>query len=404
MKITKKFIDSFRYEGDGISQDIRWDNQLPGFGVRLYPTGKKSFVLSYRSKGRKHIMTVGKYGVLTLDQAREKAKALLVSVDQGGNPLYERKKLNQGKTIANLAEAYLERHAKLHKKTWRDDQRRINAHILPRWKGVQINSIKREDIAMLHHTIGKDAPYEANRTLALLSKMFEMAIRWGFLPENSVNPAQRIDKFKEAKRDRWITPAELPRLAKSIDKEPNVFIKHAFWLYLLTGARKSELLQTKWNDIDFDRKELRLSNTKSGKTHYIPLSTEAISLLRKIPKLADNPYLFPGARKGKPLVNISKAWFRIRKAAKLEDVRVHDLRRTVGSWLAQSGNSLHLIGKILNHSNASTTQVYARLSEDNSRQALEEHGNQIMNIVGKKSKADLIEFPRKVLNQKRRGK
>tara|TARA_B100000686_G_scaffold347420_1_gene436092 strand:+ start:742 stop:1269 length:528 start_codon:yes stop_codon:yes gene_type:complete len=158
MKITKKFIDNFRYKGDGVSQDIRWDDQLSGFGIRLYPTGKKSFVLSYRLKGRKHIMTVGKYGVLTLDQGRAKAKVLLVSIDQGGNPLYERKKLNQGKTIANLSEAYLERHAMLHKKTWRDDQRRINAHILPKWKGVQINSIKREDIAMLHHTIGKDAP------------------------------------------------------------------------------------------------------------------------------------------------------------------------------------------------------------------------------------------------------
>ena len=97
MKITKKFIDNFRYKGDGVSQDIRWDDQLSGFGIRLYPTGKKSFVLSYRFKGRKHIMTVGKYGVLTLDQGRAKAKVLLVSIDQGGNPLYERKKLNQGK-------------------------------------------------------------------------------------------------------------------------------------------------------------------------------------------------------------------------------------------------------------------------------------------------------------------
>ena len=136
MKITKKILDKFEYEGNGISQDIRWDEQLPGFGVHLYTAGKKSFFLSYPSKGRKHIMTVGKYRIWTLDQSRVKAKVFLVSIDQGKNK-------------ANLYKFYLERHVKLHKKTWKDDQCRIHSHILPKWKGIKINSIKREDIADL---------------------------------------------------------------------------------------------------------------------------------------------------------------------------------------------------------------------------------------------------------------
>ena len=404
MKLTKKLIDGFRYKGDGASQDIRWDDQLPGFGIRIYPTDRKSFVLTYRAKGRKHIMTVGHFGILTLNQARDNAKEMLVRVNQGGNPLHDRKKAGQGKTVNDLCEAYLERYARLHKKTWRDDYRRIHAHILPIWKGIPVNAIKREDVAVLHNKIGQNTPYEANRTLALLSKMFDLAIRWGFLPETSPNPARRIDKFKEKKRDRWVTPTELPKLTKVIDQEPNIYIRNALWLYLLTGVRKSELLNAKWDDVDFNRKELRLSNTKSGKVHYVPLSPSAVALIESNPRTGDNPYLFPGAIKGRPLVNISKSWLRIRHKAGVPDIRIHDLRRTVGSWLAQSGSSLHLIGKILNHSNVSTTQVYARLSEDNSRKALEAHAEKILGIAGKKETAKVVNLTKGKFSVVKKGK
>ncbi len=142
--------------------------------------------------------------------------------------------------------------------------------------------------------------------------------------------------------------------------------------------RKSELLTAKWTDIDFERKELRLNDTKAGRVHYVPLNEAAIDLLSRVPRLEENPYIIPGSIKGKHMVNISKPWLRIRKAANLEDVRLHDLRRTVGSWLAQSGNSLHLIGKVLNHSNQSTTAVYARFAQDDVRNALEGHGKMLM--------------------------
>jgi integrase len=226
--------------------------------------------------------------------------------------------------------------------------------------------------------MGTRAPYEANRTIRLLSKMFELAKDWNYLDHNDGNPAKGIKLFKEEKRDRWLTHNELPQLIEAIDKEQNLYARIAIWLYLLTGVRKTELLTAKWSDIDFERKELRLSDTKAGRVHYVPLSEAAMDLLSRVPRLQDNPCIIPGHITGKHLVNISKPWNRIKTAAKLEDIRLHDLRRTVGSWLAQSGNSLHLIGKVLNHSNQSTTAVYARFAQDDVRNALEGHGKMLM--------------------------
>jgi integrase len=233
--------------------------------------------------------------------------------------------------------------------------------------------------------------------------MFELARRWGFVPEGHPNPARDIDHFKEAKRDRWVTPEELPRLAQAINEEPNESARFALWLYLLTGARKSELLAARWENVSFERAELRLPETKAGRIHYIPLSSPALALLQQIPRESGNPYVLPGrgprgataeekAKNPAHLVNIDKPWQRVRKAAGVEDVRLHDLRRTVGSWLAQAGNSLHLIGRVLNHSNASTTAVYARFAEDNVRAALEQHGARIMGAAGLAPAADVVEL------------
>ena len=437
MKLTKRAIDAATYEGDGKSRHVLWDSEVPGFGCRLLPSGKKAFVLSYRVNNRKRLLTLGGYGALTLDQARKMARAELAKAEAGGDPLGDRQKAAQGETIADLCTAYMERHGNA-KKSGDDDQRRINSYILPAWRNLQAAAIKRADVAALHSKIGKRGHYEANRVLALLSKMFELARRWGYVPEDHANPARDIDRFKEMKRDRWITPAELPHLAEAINAELNASARNGLWLYLLTGVRKSELLRARWEDLDMDRAELRLPDTKAGRTHYIPLSGPAMALLREIPRQPGNPYILPGKTPGGHLVNISKPWGRVRTAATLarwreipevaalidrlteqraaakskhaskdwtpvpslaeiraasdtadltlppavDDVRLHDLRRTVGSWLAQSGNSLHLIGRVLNHSNPSTTAIYARFGQDSVRAALEQHGTKILGAAG----------------------
>lgn len=463
MKLTKRTIDATGYTGDNNARHVLWDDEVPGFGLRLYPSGKKSFILSYRTGGgTKRLLTIGTYGVLTLDQARQAARSELAKVEtQGADPLADREKERRGETVADLCAVYMERHGNA-KKSADADQRRIDQHILPLWRTRKAKAITRADVAALHAKIGKAHPYEANRTLALLSKLFELARRWGYVPDGHPNPARDIDRFKEAKRDRWVSPAELPRLAEAIDQEPNQSARFALWLYLLTGARKTELLTARWDHVDWDRAELKLPDTKAGRVHYIPLSGPALALLRAIPRTEGNPFILVGrgprkataeekAQAPAHLVNIEKPWARVKTAATLsawredaraaalierltaertrtrskhtakdyspaptlaeiraaaaaegvelppaiDDVRLHDLRRTVGSWLAQAGNSLHLIGRVLNHSNTSTTAVYARFGEDSVRAALEQHGARIMGAAGLTPTADVREIPTK---------
>lgn len=231
---------------------------------------------------------------------------------------------------------------------------------------------------------------------------------------------------------------ELPFIAEAIDSEQNLYARSAIWLYLLTGARKTEFLEAKHEHIDWELEEIKLPDTKNGRTHYIPLSKPAIELLKNLPRIDGNPYILPGLKKGHHLVNISKPWIRIRKTATIKiwqqnttfaalieevnanskavlspsqiydatlklaakkeiilpkgvvDVRIHDCRRTMGSWLVQSGNSLHLIGKVLNHSSERTTAIYAHFGQDHVRQALEDHGEKLMIAAGKQKSDNVV--------------
>ena len=435
MHVTKTAIDRLTYRMSGGKQQIHWDDNLPNFGVRVYPTNRKAFVISYRLNGRKHIMTLGAYGVLTLDRARKKAQRELAAVIDGNDPLEKRRSLARGEQVADLCNTYMERHAKVHKKSWLDDQRYINKHILPAVGSVPVKAVQRDDVAKLHGRIGRDRPYAANRILEILAKMFDLAVIWGYVDEGWPNPARRIKKFAEEKRDRWVTPQELPMLARAIDEESNLYARKALWFYLLTGLRKQEVLRLLWSDIDWELREACIGETKSGRKHYLPLSDPALILLEKLPRVEGNPYVFPGDREGQHLVNINKPWRRVRDRATVKlwaaddagetsklvakltnrlgreptrkeveeaatfdlpigiaDVRLHDLRRTVGSWLAQAGNSLHLIGRVLNHSTTDATQVYARFAQDHVRVALENHARQLFATVNGTQTETLI-FP-----------
>jgi integrase len=392
--LTKRLIDSATYQGDGNSRDVRWDggkSGVTGLGLRIYPTGRKSFVLSYRTRtGRARMMTLGTYGVVTLEKARTKAKKELVKVTDGEDPMVERKADRKAGTVKELAETYMDRHAKPNKKSWPEDKRRIDRYILPALGSLALKDVTRGDVAALHHKVGKRGKYEANRVLALVSVMFGKAKEWGYLPDDARNPAKGVTTNRERKRDRWVKPAEMPKLAAAIADEPNLYIRAVLWMYLLTGARKSELLPRRWDEVDPDRRELRLPDTKDGDPHTIPLSTAAWAILEQIPRQSGNPHIFCGHITGRHLVNIAKPWRRIRKAAECEDVRLHDLRRTVGSWLATSGASLHLIGAVLNHADTDTTRIYAHLADDATRTALEGHGERIMEAVNGKKKPDPV--------------
>lgn len=398
MRLTKAIIDRAKYEGTNRSRCVLWDDDVRGLGLRIQPSGRKGWILAYRVAGRKRIIALGAYGILTLEEARKRARREMGRVCEGKDPMQERIEARSAcTTFGDFAKGYLERHAKVRKASWKDDERRINAFLLPAWGRRRLDMISSADVVRLHQEIGFPTtrtktptgraartarPYEANRVARLVGKMFSVAISLGYLPEDAPNPARKVEMFEEQERDRFVTPEELPRLLKAIRAEPNPWIRGAILLQLLTGGRKMEILSARWEDVDWQRGELRIPNTKNRKIHHIPLSTEAIAILRDLPREEGNPHVFPGQRAGAHLVSIDKNWRAIRKAAGLDDVRQHDLRRTCGSYLAAGGASLPVIGKVLNHQSASTTRIYARLADDVGRKPLEAHGSHIAQLAG----------------------
>ncbi len=394
VKLTKRGIDQFVYHGTTdeqgrASRDIRWDTETRGFGVRVYPFNEdrqlfpKAFVLSYRVNGRKRLMTIADYGDLTLSEARDRATKYRVQAKDGIDPLEEKRQEALGSTFGDLCKRYLDKHAKVHKKTWKTDDGRLERHIPRAWKSRKVQAISHADIQGLHREIGRTRPYEANRTLDLLRVMFNVARPWYPVLQKADNPADNIKKFAESERKRFARADEMPRIARAIDAESNVYVRAALWLYLLTGARKQELLPRNRSEIERSPDRIRLPDTKSGEEQYIPLSAPAMAIVQAIPEVKGNPYLLPGARQGKHLVNIDKPWRRVRKAAGCEDLTLHDLRRSVGSWMTDDGVDLNRIKNALRHANISTTMRYARLGDDAAREPLERHGKRIIEATGR---------------------
>ncbi len=379
MALTKRAVDGFKFDtSKPTAQQILYDGDLPGFGIRLNPSGAKKFIVRYRVKGQLRLHTIGKYGVLTVDQARTQAKRILAAASEGRDLMVE----NQSElTVRAFAAEYIERHAKQHKRSWQEDQRRLDNHILPKLGGKALAAVTRAEIARLHGALGGSTKIEANRVLALLSGMFGKAEEWSYLPDGHPNPARKIQKFRESTRDRWVKPDEMPRLLAGIATEPNPFSQTYFLLTLLLGTRKSELLSTQWKDVDLARAEIRFPQTKAGRVHTLPLPKFAVRLLKELPRLLGNPYVFASPRvAGAAVKDVKNEWLRIRDMAELSDVTIHDLRRTCASWLAESGVPLQVIARVLNHADRSVTAVYARLSDRSVREALDGHAERIESL------------------------
>lgn len=289
----------------------------------------------------------------------------------------------------------MERHA-VNKKSGKEDERRINQHILPSWGNLKISAIKRADVAALHSRIRKTkGHYEANRMLALISTMLKLAEQWGIVEEGTPNAAKGVKKFKEVSRDRFLQSDELPRFFKSVADEPNETIRDFILISLLTGARRDNVLSMRWEQINFDRAEWRIPTTKNGEPQTVILSPEAVEILKARQDL-DSEWVFSGTGAAGHLIQPQKGWKRILERAGLTDLRIHDLRRTLGSWQAKTGASLSIIGKSLNHKNPSTTAIYARLDLDPVRESVERATNAMLAAGGLKDKAEVISLKKKV--------
>jgi len=384
--ITKLLVERTEPPQDG--QLFIRDDQLRGFALRVTASAVKSFIWEGRVKGTPRRVTLGQYPDLTVLAARMAALETKRAVAHGIDPSETRAQKRAETTFGKLEHEYLERHAKPRKRSWREDESLLKNHLPKGWRTRRLSEITRQDVINLRDLVAnkenprmkdKEArrsglPYAANHLVRLLRAMFNLAKDWGMVTGD--NPAARIKLFPEHKRDRFLSPDELGRVNRALAQEPNKFWRAYFALSLMLGTRKSELLAVRWSEIDFKQRTLRISRTKAGRPHVIPLPSPTISILESLPSRETDEWVFPSAdSKSGHLASPKKAWARIRKAAGVPDVQVHDLRRTLGSWLAASGYSLPLIGRALNHSNVTTTAIYARLNLDPVRQALEQNAS-----------------------------
>lgn len=250
--------------------------------------------------------------------------------------------------------------------------------ILKRWSDKKIEEISTYDIQYLHHEL-KKTPYVANRIRSLLSKMFNVAIQWKWLGSNPVNGVQ---KYQEQKRDRWLNEEELQRLWDVLETYHSQRVSRAIWMLVLTGSRCNEVLGATWDQFDLDKGVWTKPshNTKQKRIEHLPLSSQVIGLLKIMKEEGVEKYLFPGNIPGQPLKDIKKAWNTIRNKANLPNVRIHDIRHTYASHLVSSGLSLSIVGKLLGHTQASTTQRYAHLADAPLRQATELFGKKAQKI------------------------
>lgn len=398
-KLTKRLIDSIVAKDGDI---VVWDDALAGFGVRVKPSGVKSFCIQYRNaQGRSRRLTIGRYGRLTVDQARTLAKEHLGRVDKGKDPIEIKRQERQAVTMKELAARYLEEHARPKKRpaSVARDQRLIERFILPAMGARKIKEVTRADVAALHHKIGQETPIQANRTLAVLSKMMTLAIRWGL--KEGDNPCRYVERFKERKRERYLSADELARLGKALnDAEAsgaNPGPLNAIRLLVLTGARLGEVLGLRWEWVDFDRSCIRLPESKTG-AKVIPLGGPALELLRGLPRQAGNPHVFPGQKLGRHLSDINATWRKTRDAAKLKGVRLHDLRHSFASVGAGSGVSLPVIGALLGHSEPATTARYAHLADDPLREAADKIAGQVAAALSREATDNVV-----ALDTKRNG-
>lgn len=372
-RLTKSFVDRIAPTQADV---IYWDDALPGFGLRVKPSSVKSFVVQYRNRqtGRSRRKTIGKYGpTLSLHAAREIAKGFLADVFRGGDPVAENRAARKAESVCELADRYLAEHAIPKKRpgSIRNDRSMLDRYIVPQLGQLRVVDVSHTDVQRLHNRMA-DTPYQANRTLALLSKMFELSIRWRLRADN---PARGVEKFHEEKRQRWLSDEELQRLLKALSVHPNQVAANAIRFQLLTGARIGEVLSARWGDIDLERGVWTKPShhTKQKRTELLPLSRAAVSLLSEISvsSCASEPHLFPGRKPGKPYKDLKAFWRSITTAAKLPGYRIHDNRHTHASHLVSSGLSLPIVGRLLGHTNPSTTQRYAHLADEPLREAAE---------------------------------
>lgn len=365
---------------------IAWDTDVPGFGLKVTPSGRRTFFFYYRtSEGQQRRPAIGTLGAIKPEFAREVARRWRAETIMGGDPSKSRTLNRKAPTVRDLCNRYITEHAQPKKKasSLRQDRRLIATHLEPRLGSRKVANVTRSDVATLHQSL-VSTPYEANRLLSLMGKMFKLAERWGLRPDGT-NPATNIDRYPEQKRERFLSRLEIRRLWLLLESDAARKVASseaisAIKLLMLTGRRLNEVLSLEWSWLDLDNRLMRLPDTKSG-VLLVSLGGTATALLRKLRlERPGDKFVLPGRRSNRPMVNLQKPWQAIRTLAALEDVRLHDLRHTFASIGAGLGMSLPVIGRLLGHTQAATTSRYAHLAQEPVRQAADAIDAQLRKI------------------------
>lgn len=414
-KITKRTVDELQ---PGERDLFVWDTQLPGFGCKVTPKGSRIYILQYGRAGRDRRVTIGRHGIdVTPEQARIAAQRLRGLVAAGETPLTTEAKRSEDVTVIDLGERYLVEYAIPHKKPSgiAQDRRNLQNHVVPLIGKLRVTAVERSDIARVMRqvaagTTAKDEKTKrqgrrivrggeivANRVQALLSKMFALAEDWKLRSEGT-NPCRGVKRYAEHKVERFLSGDELMRLgsaleASAVDGSPESFARPAdkprhatrtkqssvaaLRLLLLTGCRVGEVLSLRWQNVDLERRLLLLPDSKTG-AKSVFLSQPAIDLLESHPRVEGSDFVFTGDRAGKPIVSLRKTWERLCNAAKIQGVRLHDLRHSYASVGAAGGLSLPVIGALLGHSQPSTTARYAHLAASPLHDAADQIGARIL--------------------------
>jgi integrase len=403
-RITKRSVDALLCP-QGKDREVLWDDDLAGFGVVAFPSGTKSYVVQYRKNGLSRRANLGKHGRLTPEEARSEAKKLLGAVETGADPIAERKALRGGMTLLEAATLYLERHVDAKKKarTASEYRRLIEQRILPKLGGTRLVDLTRAHVIDLHLAISKETPVTANRAVAVLSALWSWAAKQEIV-NAAENPASRIEKNREQGRERFLTHEEFERLGAAIREAETIglpmeidnlnpnskhapklgtrrppldpFAAAAIRLLILTGARLREILHLRWTDVDLERGLLFLPDSKTGKK-VVYLGEKAVEVVKAVPRLAGTNYVIAGGKPGRPRADLKRPWEAIRKAANLQDVRIHDWRHTFASIAVGENMGLPVVGKLLGHANQATTQRYAHLDSSPLKRAADVIGERI---------------------------
>ncbi len=362
----------------GKKKENYYDTGITGFVLEVRASGGKTYVMRYQdANGRQRQIKIGLFEAITFAQAKAKALRLRSEIELNGNPAADKERKRAIPTYAELAKQHID-HAKTYQKVPENTAAVLNTHIIPRWGKLRLDEITQQDISKwLAEKRQTLSPATVEKLRVTLGRSFELARQWN-LPGAEINPVRAVPRFRfDNARERYLSKAEAQRLLAACKASPNPQLWAIVSLLLFTGARRSELLKARWENVSLDQRFWLIPDSKTGKARRVPLSGPAIEVIKGLVQFPGCPWLLPNPDTKLPYNTIKRAWTTARDEAKLPGLRLHDLRHSAASFMANGGVDLFTIGRILGHADHQSTMRYSHLANDTLMAAVETSAAQI---------------------------